>query len=254
MLKVPPTTRALLQHDCSPGDPNVTASTKAIVEVANRHSLKYHMTEGNSCYRGGKPGISNAFASAIWAADYMLRLASLGCAGVNLHGGDSRFVSASLGDHNPGLKVTNGKTPSPNAFYTPIESEKGQSPSPRPIFYGMLLAQQFAGARLLRPELLADSALSAYAAQRDNATLLALINKDLSQSVSVVVGKDNGFKEARVWQLQAPSLDATSGVTLGGASIADDGNWHPNVERLEVRNGQLRIELRPAAAALLFLV
>lgn len=52
------------------GNPNVAATTNAIVRVADAHGLAYHMTEGNSCYRGGKPGMSNAFAAALWAGDY----------------------------------------------------------------------------------------------------------------------------------------------------------------------------------------
>lgn len=198
--------------------------------------------------------MSDAFASAIWAGNYMLLLASLGCAGVNLHGGDSRFLSASLGDHNPGLKTATKGAPAPNGFYTPIASEKGQSPSPRPIFYGMLLAQQFAGAHLLDCELEADSSLSAYAAQHERAAMLALFNKGLSQSVSVAVGKDGGCTEAHIWKLLAPAADATSGVTLGGTVVADDGGWQPRAQSLEVTNGQVRIELPPVSAALLFLV
>ena len=91
------------------GDPRVAQSARDIVRTADAHKLIYRMSEGNSCYRGGKPGMSNAFAASLWAADYLLTLASLGCAGVNLHGGDSRFLSAGLGDHNPGLEVAGNK-------------------------------------------------------------------------------------------------------------------------------------------------
>ena len=53
--------------------------------------------------------MSDAFAAALWCGDYLLLLANLGCAGINLHGGDSRFLSAGLGDHNPGLDAVGGK-------------------------------------------------------------------------------------------------------------------------------------------------
>jgi hypothetical protein len=32
------------------------------------------MTEGNTCYRGDKPGVSDVFAGALWAANYSLLL------------------------------------------------------------------------------------------------------------------------------------------------------------------------------------
>ena len=94
------------------GDPRVAQSARDIVRAADAHKLVYRMSEGNSCYRGGKPGMSNAFAASLWAADYLLTLASLGCAGINLHGGDSRFLSAGLGNHNPGLEVAGNTTQS----------------------------------------------------------------------------------------------------------------------------------------------
>ena len=78
------------------------------------------MTEGNSCYHGGQPGVSDAFASALWAADYLLRVAQGGYAGVNLHGGGE-------------------------GYYSPITGEPNASKL-RPEYYGMLMAQRFAGA------------------------------------------------------------------------------------------------------------
>ena len=127
------------------GSAKIAGEMEKIEAVAKARGLAYRMTEGNSCYRGGKPGMSNAFAAALWAGDYMLELASLGCAGVNLHGGRSSFLTAGLGDHTPGMEVA--KTPQAMriGFYTPIFSEPGAPVKAMPIFYGMLLANQFAG-------------------------------------------------------------------------------------------------------------
>jgi hypothetical protein len=68
-------------------NPEIGASAKRLADLASRNGLVYRLTEGNSCYRGGKPGMSDALASALWGGDYMLSLAEAGCAGVNLHGG-----------------------------------------------------------------------------------------------------------------------------------------------------------------------
>ena len=73
-------------------DRKVDREVPRIISVAKETHLDYRMTEGNSCYRGGKPGVSNAFCSALWAADYLLKLASFGCAGVNLHGGGASVI------------------------------------------------------------------------------------------------------------------------------------------------------------------
>jgi hypothetical protein len=53
--------------------------------AANKMGVRVRMTEGNTCYRGGKPGVSDVFAAALWSADYSLLLASNNYSGVNLH-------------------------------------------------------------------------------------------------------------------------------------------------------------------------
>jgi hypothetical protein len=40
--------------------------------AATKIGVRVRMTEGNTCYRGGKPGVSDVFAAALWAADYAL--------------------------------------------------------------------------------------------------------------------------------------------------------------------------------------
>jgi hypothetical protein len=63
------------------------------------------MTEGNTCYRGGKPGVSDVFAAALWSADYSLLLASNDYLGVNLHGGTGKSVANSVGGFLPGDRL-----------------------------------------------------------------------------------------------------------------------------------------------------
>jgi len=235
-------------------NPKVAESTTSIVEAANAHHLTYHMTEGNSCYRGGKPGMSDAFAASLWSGDYLLLLASLGCAGINLHGGDSRFLSAGLGDHNPGLAVAGEKKQNvPNGFYTPISSERGQPASARPVYYGMLLAQQFAGHAILPIELKTNGKVTAYAAQKDGRQLLAIFNKDEKASFDVSIRSETTMAKAEVWRLAARTLDSVTGITLGGASITNAGKWKPQAEQLPMRQGAARLQITPATGALVFL-
>jgi hypothetical protein len=250
----PPNDPAVTTTRLLAGNPNVASSTQSIVQVVDAHHLAYHMTEGNSCYRGGKPGMSDAFAAALWSADYLLLLASLGCSGTNLHGGDSRFLSAGLGDHNPGLDVAGAKRQTvPNGFYTPIASELGDRASARPVFYGMLLAQQFAGATMLRVDLSVAGNVTAYAAQKDGRQLLAIFNKDGTSSFSISITSGAPTRKAEAWRLTAPSLDSTTGVTLGDSSMDDPGSWAPKAQPLLITQGTARLDLPPANGALVFL-
>ena len=112
----------------------------------------YRMDEGNSCFGGGRPGVSDAYASALWAADYILKVACAGFAGVNLHGG--------------GVGV-----------YTPIESSATAPAVLRPVYYGMQFAQRFAGWRLAPCRLETSANITAYQGSKPEKTMLALVNK-----------------------------------------------------------------------------
>ena len=70
--------------------------------AAGKMGARVRMTEGNTCYRGGKPGVSDVFAAALWSADYSLLLASNNYSGVNLHGGTGKSVANSVGGFLPG--------------------------------------------------------------------------------------------------------------------------------------------------------
>ena len=91
------------------------------------------MTEGNTCYRGGKPGFSDVFAATLWSADYCLLLASLGYSGVNLHGGSAKQVANSLGGTLPGdALITNPNDASPAAVLHAHRRHRRQVLSPSP--------------------------------------------------------------------------------------------------------------------------
>jgi hypothetical protein len=237
------------------GNPNIPTEMKRIEEVVRAHSLVYRMTEGNSCYRGGKPDVSNAFAAALWAGDYMLQLAALGCAGVNLHGGSNPFLTAGLGDHMPGLAAAKTPQVMHGSFYTPIFSEPGSPLRAMPVFYGMMLANQFAGKKVLSVDgSLQGVNATAYAAQDELGFLVALFNKDESRALELSIRAPRRLKRATAWRMQAPALDSTQGVTLAGAQIEAHAQWSPReAETLEVRNGIPRLRVPDASAALVFL-
>jgi len=229
------------------GNAKVANETAEIVAAAKAERRVYRMTEGNSCYRGGKPGMSDAFAAALWASDYLLTLAVHGAAGANLHGGQSRFLTAGLGGHTPGMDVAKGPQTMPSGYYTP-----GAAMRAMPVFYGMLVAQQLAGATMLRCErsTTPDQDAAVYAGRTKKETLVALINK--GEAVDVALRGVKGARRGRVWRLEGPRLDATEGVTLGGAEIGADGKWSPGAEDVEVGEA-VRLHLPAASGAVVFL-
>jgi hypothetical protein len=172
---------------------------KAQKATADSGGIPFRMTEGNSCFGGGKPDVSDAYVSALWVADYMLRIASAGYAGVNLHGG---------GD----------------GFYTPIETLDAAAANPRPMYFGMQFAGLFTGYDLLSVDLETASCISAYLGQTKDSIQLALINKG-SQPVRVATKAGLPRKRpAEIWRLSGADLAAKSEVSMAkvdaGRSIA----------------------------------
>lgn len=234
-------------------DPRIDDSMGQIMPAARESKLPFRMTEGNSCYRGGKPGVSNAFASALWAADYMLYLARLGCHGVNLHGGATRQIRAALGDHLPGEAVAKDQEAvKAGTYYTPIAGGPATGHFARPIYYGMVMANQLAGATLIECGLEAAGVnASAYAAKTPDGIRVALFNKDASRDLLVAMPRPSGTSRAMVWRLNAPSLDATEGVRLAGAEIHTGSVWRPGEEEtLQAETDRFRLNLPRASGAL----
>jgi hypothetical protein len=195
-------------------DPHVDKLASDIQAAAQRLSdgehraVQYRMTEGNTCYRGGKPGLSDVFAASLWAADYLLRLASLGYAGVNLHGGEGKMVAASLGGMLPGEELmTDPKAPHPRPFYTPIADIDGNFIAER-VSCGMRFAQQFADATIIPHDFDPGPAnATAYAVRgRDGLIKIAVINKDAKRDLDVAIEGDWVIGET----LTAESLTSTN--------------------------------------------
>lgn len=235
-------------------DPRVDRDLPRIIDAAEKAGIPYRMTEGNSCYRGGKPGMSNAFCSALWAADYMLKLASYGCVGVNLHGGGSKQIRDSLGGHLPGesLDPTARMVAKEGSFYTPIAGSRESGFKARPIFYGMKLAGQLAGGRMRAVTLNAvQEGATAYAADMENGgTRIVVINKNASSDLPVRIPCD---RKVRIWRLEAPSLTATADVTLAGEPIAAGRAWKPRShEMIASRGGFIDVKVRAASAVVVF--
>lgn len=167
-------------------DPRVRKDAALVKDAAAKLQTSWRMTEGNTCYRGGKPGVSDVFAAALWSADYMLTLASLGYAGVNLHGGDGQMVANSLGGKLPGDDlVTDDPASHPHPYYTPI-AHIGETYVAEPVSYGMRFAGLFAGATMVPVDFDPGAAnATAYAAKRGADTLVAVINKDAVRALTV---------------------------------------------------------------------
>jgi hypothetical protein len=270
----PPRVAALSHHHYAGGqqttipallsgaDRNAVDAAAAIGSAAaTQLHAALRVVEANTCTGGGKPGVSDVFASALWSADYALHLASLGYAGVNLHGGDARTIADSLGRELPGEASSNSSHPRP--AFTPIADIDGLYTA-EPVFYGLLLARHFAGATMLDvtfdPTFTpANSAASGATTARVNATayaaicpdgktVIAVINKDLTNDLTLHI---TGAWPSSILRLKADSPAATD-VTFASAAITSNGAWNPRPESAVIFLGHnAPIHLAKSSAVLL---
>jgi hypothetical protein len=175
--------------------------------------VPYRLAECNSYADGGAPGVSNSYASSLWVLDFLFNSAQGGAAGVNLHGG---------GDVNS---------------YSPIADNDGAVVEARPVFYGMKLFTLAGQGTLCQTNLSVGGVnATAYAVKDSSGDMtLVIVNKDATQNLQLSVSLPQAVSSASLTtmtQLSAgadgPSLAATSGVTIQGASINQDGAFAPS--------------------------
>src|SRR6185437_11597598 len=189
--------------------------------AASKMGVRVRMTEGNTCYRGGKPGVSDVFAAALWSADYSLLLASNNYSGINLHGGTGKSVANSVGGFLPGdvLLKDGGATPEqiaahPHPFYTPVATF-GSEYVLEPVAHGLQFAGSFSGGQLFNDDFTAklQSAgvdATAYAAELPGGKRSVIIlNKDLGKDLEVTIDFGKGKTgSVEVEKLGAPAIDS----------------------------------------------
>jgi hypothetical protein len=214
-------------------------------ESARKVGARVRMTEGNTCYRGGKPGVSDVFAAALWSADYSLLLASNNYSGINLHGGTGKSVANSVGGSLPGdaLLQEQGNSAEqiashPHPFYTPVATF-GSEYMLEPVAYGLKFAGLLSGGTFLPADLtkrLQESGVNAtgYAAKMPGGEISVIIlNKDAEHDLDLTVNFGSGKSgTVDLDTLHAPALDSREAhITIGAAGRLKDGNCAVTVSK-----------------------
>ena len=212
--------------------------------MALSNGLPYRLEEVNNYYNGGATNVSNTFASALWGLDFMYWWAEHGASGVNFHTGD---------------RVAAGNTLLPSKYTAFYSTANGYVV--RPLGYGIKAFELGAG----------GSFIPATVSNKDNVNLavyavfgsgryslnVTLINKEHGPGARDVrvhlEAATSPFTHAKIISLSQASGDvaATTGVTLGGAQIKNDGSWDGNWKLLPSnKTGAFTITV-PAASAVI---
>ena len=186
---------------------------------------------------GGRKGISDTFASALWVLQALLALDHAGVSGVNIDiaptGTDAPF---SIQDRDGTWQAT-------------VHAE----------YYGLLMFNQAApaGSQLLHISATSGKAVQTWATIGPDKTIRAiLINTSTTPQPARISAPAEATGTATVQQLRAPSLTATTGVTLDGQSFATASttgtlSGTPQTTTLAGVSGRYRIMLPATSATLL---
>ncbi len=213
------------------------------VRVAHRHGAQFRVDELNSASCEGAKGVSDTFASALWALDTLFHLAAVGVDGVNIH-------------MLPG---------SAYELFTVSQTAGGTWQAfVHPEYYGLaMFAQAFPpGARLVNVTgpggpVKIWATVGAGATER-----VTLINEDplAEHDIQLQIPAEQppgtaGSPAGQLETLQAPSLTATSGVTLGGETFGEETQTGllaaPQTTTVTPAGDVYTVPLPPGSAALL---
>jgi hypothetical protein len=224
-----PTIAGVLSQNATAG----MARTALHVEhISDRAHLPLWLTEINSVTCGGTRGVSDTFATALWAPDALFELVRAGVESASVHvRADAINMAFSL--TRSGLVA-------------------------HPLLYGMVLFARTLGpgARLipLRVHDPGSPGLKAWAVQLPGGVLhVLLINKTSRAARASIDVPASGA--GTVQRLLAPSVRSTSGVTLDGQSLNAQGRWQGNAatETVSRDAGGYTVRLTPFSAALVTL-
>jgi hypothetical protein len=213
-------------------------SLATYLSVSRTYRIPFRMDETNSVSCGGVAGLSDTFASALWATAYITQAMTAGAAGINLQGNPANCVGYTpLCAPDPAALASGSLRAQPDWYALLLTSSLiGDSPLPSTITEGSpnLVAAAFAGPDHLLKVVLVDD-------EPTGASPLAL---------RLDVGA--GLGAGRVLRLTAPAQNATGGVLLGGRAVAFNGSWSNSApaESVSARTGTIALELAPDSAAL----
>jgi hypothetical protein len=208
-------------------DPLLPSNLAQLYTAAHSLGQGFRLTETNSFASGGVVGVSDTFASALWAVDFLLTVAQGGASGVNFHGGKNTYSPIAIDANCNVIGV-------------------------QPLFYGMLLFDAAANGNLLVTTVTTTaSSLTAYVVDENDASTDAVaVNTSMDQSVVLSIDFGRTVGAATLLTMTGPALDSTTGVELGSASIGLDGTWMPTATPAAVSGTTVTTTLAPASAVL----
>ncbi|WP_051450145.1 glycosyl hydrolase family 79 C-terminal domain-containing protein [Actinospica robiniae] len=210
-----------------------TANAQAALSAAAQLDVPAAMTETNSVVCAGTAGVSDAYASALWALDYSLLIAQQG------------IVNADFMDG------TNAAGCDP---YTPLCPTTGDLTA-RPIYYGMLATELVGTGRFAAIDDPDQADVRAYAVKQGHRLTVVLDDVEdpaVNGPTTVSLNLGAAFRSGRVTRLttsSAAGLSATTDITLGGEQVGPHAAFAPPKSTSVCVHGRTATVTVPAGSA-----
>jgi hypothetical protein len=213
-----------------------------MLALSHTYATPLRIDETNDISCEGQPGVSNAFASALWALDYTARAMTAGVVGVNFHDLiDQPRTYSALAAHSEGALNAGDLQPAPE-------------------WYALLAAHSLGGGRPLPTTAagISPGELSASAIGAPNGKVsLVLVDYDPpgSEPLAVHLRVSRALAGGSILRLTAPAPAATAGTQLGGQAVAPNGAWTTPraLPAVHGRAGSLSLQIAPSSAAVVTL-
>jgi hypothetical protein len=248
-----PTVAELLSPTVRRAERAMLAAQAAIARAA---ATPLRVDEANDISCEGRRGVSDTFASALWALDYTAHAIAAGVAGVNFHD-----LLTKPGAYSPLI------APTPAALVAGALRAQ-------PEWYALLAARDLPGAQPLPTAVrgaagrsaLADELSASAFRTREGRVELVLVDYDPPGSPPLAVRlriartsssaqRGGAYTSGSILRLTGPSPAATAGVRLGGRAVAPDGSWTPPaaLPAVYTHAGALAVQMHPSSAAVVTL-
>ncbi len=211
-----------------------TAWYQRFVPAALARGFHYRIEEASNYSNGGALDVSDTYAAALWSLDYLYWWCAHQALGINFHTGDFQNYSA--------FKTVTGGY------------------AARPLAYGMLAFGLGGHGRFIPASVapgVPGGVLHVYATTAAGITTTTVINRthgatarDARVTLTVPAGTGAFTAESCALAVAGGDAAAKTGITVGGAAIATDGQWHGVWTPLSAVAGQAVVAV-PAASAVL---
>jgi hypothetical protein len=225
-----PTVAGLLTETATAGE---AATVKPAVAAAARSHLPVRLTEINSVTCGGKPGVSNTFATALWAPDALMEYIKAGVNSADVHV-RTEVVNGAYSFMNRGGLIA------------------------RPLLYGLVAFARTLGSypEILPAHVTVSGAidLKHWVVLDGNRLRVLLINKSgrtLNARLSLPV-----TRPVLVQRLLDRAATETTGETLAGQALGAAGQWTGALVQTTVKRvgGTYAVSVPGTSAAIVFAI